>query len=116
MRRAVKRHVEPQMNHWPNSRRRKLQTLMVCLAVFALLFMATESTLAHQHAGGSDAACPVCHAAHQAPIKAAQVVKVAVLVPVAHGVQCEVRAPELELLAADHSSRAPPLPNFKKLN
>jgi len=96
------------MNQRPNSRQRKLQALIVCLAVFALLFMATESTLAHHHARGSDAACPVCHAAHQAPIKAAPVVKAPVLVPVAHGVLCEVRTPELELLAADHSSRAPP--------
>ena len=96
------------MNHWPSSRQRKLQAFMVCLAVFALLFMATESTLAHQHAGGSAAACPVCHAAHQAPIKAATAVKLPVLVPVAQGVRCEVRTPELELLAADHSSRAPP--------
>jgi|SRR5271169_6771957 len=91
-----------------NPRHRKAQVVLVCVAVFALLFMATESTLAHHHAGGSDAACPVCHAAHQAPIKTATVVKLPVLVPVAHGVRCEVRTPELELLAADHSSRAPP--------
>jgi len=96
------------MKPWANLRNRKIQALFVCLAIFALLFMATESTLAHHHAGGSDAACPVCHAAHQAPIKTATVVKLPVLVPVAHGVQCEVRSPELELFVDDHSSRAPP--------
>ncbi len=84
------------MNQRPNSRQRKLQVLIVCLAVFALLFMATESTLAHHHAAA------VAHA------KTATVVKLPSLIPVAHGVRCEVRTPELELLASDHSSRAPP--------
>lgn len=96
------------MNQRPNPRRRKLQALIVCVAVFALLFLATESTLAHHHAGSSDAACPVCHIAHNAPIQTAAIVKLPVLVPVAHGVQCEVRSPVLELFVADHSSRAPP--------
>jgi hypothetical protein len=96
------------MRLWANPRDRKVQALLVCLAVFALLFLATESTLAHHHAGSSDAACPVCHIAHNAPIQTATVVKLPVLVLVAHGVPCEVRTPELELLVADHSSRAPP--------
>jgi hypothetical protein len=96
------------MRLWANPRDRKVQALLVCAAVFALLFLATESTLAHHHAGSSDAACPVCHIAHNAPIQTARVVKLPVLVPVAHGVPCEVRTPELELLVADHSSRAPP--------
>ena len=51
--------------------------LLVCLAIFALLFMATESNLAHHHAGSSDAACPVCHIAHHAPIQVGYVVKAA---------------------------------------
>jgi hypothetical protein len=91
-----------------NSRYRRIQALFVGLAIFALLFMATESTLAHHHAGGSDAACPVCHIAHHAPIKSATVVKAPVLVLVAHGVLCEVRTPELELIVSEHPSRAPP--------
>jgi hypothetical protein len=91
-----------------NSRYRRIQALFVSLAIFALLFMATESTLAHHHAGGSDAACPVCHIAHHAPIKSATVVKAPVLVLVAHGVLCEIRTPQLEPLVSDHSSRAPP--------
>jgi hypothetical protein len=82
--------------------------VFVCLAVFALLFMVTGSTLEHHHAGTSDATCPVCHIAHNAPIQTATVVKLPVLVPVARGVRCEVRAPELQLFVADHSSRAPP--------
>jgi len=96
------------MKPWANPRQRKAQVLFVCLAVFALLFMATESTLAHHHAGSTDAACPVCHIAHNAPIQTATVVKLPVLVPVAHGVKCEVRTPVLETFVADHSSRAPP--------
>ena len=96
------------MTSWANPRHRKIQAVLACLAVFALLFMATESTLAHHHAGGSDAACPVCHIAHNPPIQTATVVKLPVLVPVAHGVQCEARTPELELFVDDHSSRAPP--------
>jgi hypothetical protein len=96
------------MTSWANPRHRKIQAVLACLAVFALLFMATESTLAHHHAGSSDAACPVCHIAHNAPIQTATVVKLPVLVPVAHGVQCEVLSPVLELFVADHSSRAPP--------
>jgi hypothetical protein len=96
------------MKTWANPAHRKAQVLFVCLAVFALLFMATESTLAHHHAGGSDAACPVCHIAHHAPIKSATVAKAPVLVLVAHGVPCEIRTPELEPLVSDHSSRAPP--------
>jgi hypothetical protein len=91
-----------------NSRHRKIQALSVWLAIFALLFMATESNLAHHHAGSSDAACPVCHIAHHAPIKSAAVVKAPVLVLVAHGVRCEIRTPELELLVSEHPSRAPP--------
>lgn len=96
------------MKLFANARNRKVQALVVCLAIFALLFLATESTLAHHHAGSSDARCPVCHVAHNAPIRSAAVAKIPVLVPVAHGVRCEIRTPELELLAADHSSRAPP--------
>lgn len=96
------------MNHWAKPGGRKSQALLACMAVFALLFLATESTLAHHHAGGSDATCPVCHIAHHAPIKSATVVKAPVLVLVAQGVRCEIRTPELELLVSDHSSRAPP--------
>ncbi len=96
------------MMSWANPRNRKAQALFICLAIFALLFMATESTLAHHHAGSSDAACPVCHIAHNAPIQSATVVTVPVLAPVAHGVPCEVRAPELEQFLDDNSSRAPP--------
>jgi hypothetical protein len=96
------------MKSWANPAHRKAQVLFVCLAVFALLFLATESTLAHHHAGGSDAACPVCHIAHHAPIKSAAVVKAPVLVLVSLGVRCEIRTPELELLVSKHPSRAPP--------
>lgn len=96
------------MKPWANPRHRKAQVLFVCLAVFALLFMATESTLAHHHAGNSDAACPVCHIAHNPPIQTDTIVRLPVLVPVAHGVRCEVRTPVLEAFVADHSSRAPP--------
>jgi hypothetical protein len=96
------------MNASANSRRRRTQALSVCLAIFALLFMATASNLAHHHAGSSDAACTVCHIAHHAPIKTAAVAKVPVLVLVAHGVRCEIRTPELELLVSEHPSRAPP--------
>lgn len=96
------------ITHSPNSQRRNLQLLAVCLAVFALLFLTTASTLIHHHAGTSDAACPVCHVAHHAPIKIGTVTKAPVLVPVAYGVRCEIRTPELECIVADHSSRAPP--------
>jgi hypothetical protein len=96
------------MNHRTNSNRRKIQALLACLAVFALLFLATESTLEHHHKGSSDATCPVCHIAHHAPIKSATVIKAPVLVLVAHGVLCEVRTPELELIVSEHPSRAPP--------
>jgi len=96
------------MSFWANPRHRKLQALFVCLAVFALLFMVTESSLDHHHAGSSDATCPVCHIAHNAPIQTAQVVKLPVLVPVARGVRCEVPISEIELFVGDHSSRAPP--------
>jgi hypothetical protein len=96
------------MKSWTNPAHRKAQVLFVCLAIFALLFMATESNLAHHHAGSSDAACPVCHIAHNAPIKSAAVVKAPVLVLVAHGVLCEIGTPELELLVSEHPSRAPP--------
>jgi hypothetical protein len=96
------------MRSWANPRHRKIQAVLACLAVFALLFMATESTLAHHHAGSSDTACPVCHIAHNPPIQTDTVVKLPVLVPVAHGVKCEVRTPVLEAFVADHSSRAPP--------
>src|ERR1700722_2344874 len=96
------------MNQQAKPGHRKIQALLACLAVFALLFLATESTLEHHHKGSSDATCPVCHIAHHAPIKSAAVVKAPVLVLVAHGVLCEIRTPELELLASDHSTRAPP--------
>jgi hypothetical protein len=96
------------MNSWAHSTPRKVQALLVCLAVFALLFLATESTLEHHHKGSSDATCPVCHIAHHAPIKSATVVKAPVLVLVAHGVLCEIRTPELELIVSEHPSRAPP--------
>ncbi len=96
------------MKIWANSRPRTIQAVLACLAVFALLSMATESTLAHNHAGSSDAACPVCHVAHNAPIQTDTIVRLPVLVPVAHGVKCEVRTPVLEAFVADHSSRAPP--------
>lgn len=94
------------ITHSANSKRRNL--LAVCLAVFALLFLTTASTLEHHHAGTSDAACPVCHVAHHAPVKLGKVVKLPVLAAVAHGVRCEVRTPELECIVAEHSSRAPP--------
>jgi hypothetical protein len=96
------------MNQRAKPGHRKIQGLLACLAVFALLFLATESTLAHHHAGSSDAACPVCHIAHHAPIKSAAVVKAPVLVLVPHGVLCEIRTPELELLVSEYPSRAPP--------
>jgi len=96
------------MSHKTNQRRRILQAAIVYLAIAALLFMVTASSLDHHHAGASDATCLVCHIAHHAPMQTAAVVKLPVLVPVAHGVRCEARTPELELLAADHSSRAPP--------
>jgi hypothetical protein len=93
----------------PANRRPSLrQAALVCLALFALLFMVTGSTLEHHHAGGSDATCPVCHIAHNAPIQTATVVKLPVLVPVAYGVRCEVPITEIELFFGDHSSRAPP--------
>jgi hypothetical protein len=96
------------MSSWANPRHRKAQALFVCLAVFALLFMATESTLAHHHAGSTDAACPVCHIAHNPPIQTDTIVRLPVLVPVADGVRCEVPSTEIELFVGDHSSRAPP--------
>jgi hypothetical protein len=96
------------MSSWAKPRYRKAQIVFACLAVFALLFMVTESTLTHHHAGSSDATCPVCHIAHHAPIQTATVVKLPVFMPVAHGVRCEVRTPVIELYVDDHSSRAPP--------
>jgi hypothetical protein len=59
------------MTSWANPRHRKAEAVLACLAVFALLFMVTESSLDHHHAGSSDATCPVCHIAHNAPIQTA---------------------------------------------
>jgi hypothetical protein len=88
--------------------RRKRDLLVVCLALFALLFITTESSLAHQHESGSSAACPVCHIAHHTPIQAKVAVKLPVLTPVSWRVACEIRSPEREIFAADNPSRAPP--------
>ena len=89
-------------------RRRKRDVLVVCLALFALLFIATESSVAHQHESGSAAACPVCHIAHHTPIQAKIAAKLPVLHPISWRVAREVRGPELEIFAADNPSRAPP--------
>ena len=90
------------------TRKRKRDVLVVCVALFALLFIATESSLAHQHESGSSAACPVCHVAHQTPIQAKAAAKLPVLLPVSWRVPCKVDGPELEVFAADSPSRAPP--------
>lgn len=96
------------MTSWANSRQRRVQAILACLAVLTLLFMVTGASLDHHHAGSSDATCPVCHIAHNAPIQTATVVKLPVLVPVAYGVRCDVPITEIELFVGDHSSRAPP--------
>ena len=96
------------MNQRPNSRQRKLQVLIVCLAVFALLFMATESTLAHHHAG---ARTRLARFAMRRIRRRSRLLRwSSCRFDYRWRTECDAKfaRPSFELLAADHSSRAPP--------
>jgi len=84
------------------------KTLVVCLAILALLFITTEAGFNHHHGNGSSAACPACHAAQHAPAPAATAAKMPALVALAWRAPRETLLPVLETLPEDHPSRAPP--------
>lgn len=89
-----------------------LQTCRRALAVLgclALLYFAGGGTLLHQHTGGPDTVCPVCHSLHT-PVVAASVVHV---FPQEQQLAWQLKLPQgatpLAAFALHRPSRAPPL-------
>jgi hypothetical protein len=79
------------------------------LGCLALLYFAAGGTLLHQHAGGTDTVCPVCHSLHT-PVLAAHAFE---LFPQEQQITWQAHLPEagapFASFALHRASRAPPV-------
>jgi hypothetical protein len=85
-----------------------LRLAALAAALAAVFFIACGVSLWHSDAPGSDATCPICHAAHMPALQAAPVGVSAALALVRWLVPAEARSGHSESFSLIPPARAPP--------